>query len=440
MTPDFAAHRRRILSRLSDDEAVLVFGAHHHNRNSDAEYRYRPDSDVLWLTGWEDPDVAIFLRPGKTPLTMFVQAKNPEREVWDGFREGPDGARARFGADEAFTWGDLEKELPRLLQGVNRLHHAFAKDGDNDALIMSSILKAARAARRNGLSSPETLQHLSLVLHEERLIKGDDELALLREAGRVSAAAHVDAMRTARPGSTEYEVEATLTHRFLREGSTGPGYVPIVATGANATTLHYKRNRDRLESGQLLLIDAGCEVSYYTADITRTWPVDARFTPIQRRCYEIVLAAQRAAIAKATVGSTLVAIHDAAADVLTDGMIELGLLKGMTRSQAVLSEAYKKWFMHGTSHWLGLDVHDAGVYGRNGAVRKLAAGTVLTVEPGLYIAANDESAPPELRGIGIRIEDDILVTDAGPENLTAAAPTDPDEIEALRAEAFRSTA
>jgi Xaa-Pro aminopeptidase len=435
MTLDFADHRARILARLAPDEAVLVFGAPHPLRNGDAEHRYRPDSDVYWLTGWDDPECAVFLRPGAAPLTLFVQPKNPEREVWDGFRPGPEGALAHFGADQAFPIGALETELPRLLQGVNRLHYAFAVDADHDALVRSAMLKAARAARRNGLSSPETLHGLSVALHEERLRKGPDELAVLREAARVSAAAHVAAMRVARPGATEFQVEAALTHVFLEQGSTGAGYVPIVATGANACTLHYKRNRDTLRDGDLLLVDAGCEISYYTADITRTFPVGRRFTEPQRQLYAVVLAAQEAAIARATVGSTLVAVHDAAVDVLVDGLLSLGFLGG-SRAQALATEAYKRWYMHGTSHWLGLDVHDVGVYGRDGRVRELPAGAVLTVEPGLYIPANDALAPEAFRGIGIRIEDDILVTDAGPENLTAAAPKSIDELEALRAEAL----
>jgi Xaa-Pro aminopeptidase len=320
---------------------------------------------------------------------------------------------------------------------VSRLHYAFARDAEHDALLLSSIATAGRAARRNGLSSPETLHGLSVALHEERLIKGEDELGLLREAARVSAEAHREAMATLRPGMYEYEIEAVLTRRYLEHGSTGPGYVPIVAGGSNACTMHYRRNRDVLREGDLLLVDSGCEMSYYTADVTRTFPVGRSFSPAHRSAYEVVLAAQRAAIARAVEGSSLLAIHDAAVAAVADGLIELGLLRGMSRDQAIAAEAYKRWYMHGTSHWLGLDVHDVGAYGRSGAVRALAPGMVLTVEPGLYIAPDDDRAPEELRGIGIRIEDDVVVTGGPPEILSRAAPVEIADIEALRAEAYR---
>ncbi len=432
MTPAFAEHRARLLARLGRDEAVLVFGGPHHLRNGDSEYRYRPDSDVYWLTGWEDPEVAVFFRPGARPLTMFVQGRNPDREVYDGERPGPEGARDRFDADDAFEFSELERELPRLLQGVSRLHYAVARDAEHDALVMASIAIAARAARRNGLSSPETIHSLSVALHEVRFEKGEDEIALLRTAGRVSGAAHADVMAATRSGMTEYEIEAILVRRFLSEGSTGPGYVPIVAGGNNACTLHYKRNRDPLRDGDLLLVDAGCEIAYYTADITRTFPVGRRFTPAQRAVYEIVLAAQEAAIAKVVPGGTIVAAYDAATEILTEGLRSLGLLQGLSLPAAIASNAYRKWSLHDHSHWLGLDVHDVGAYGRDGEVRRFVPGVVLTIEPGLYFPATNLDTPEQLRGIGIRIEDDILVTDGAPEVLTASAPKAIADIEALR--------
>jgi len=311
---------------------------------------------------------------------------------------------------------------------VSTLHYAFAVDSEHDALLMTSIRTAARAARHNGLSSPETFHALSRVLHEIRLIKTDAELALLREAARISGEAHQALMRAATPGMHEYQLEALLEAHFLEHGSTGAGYTPIVAAGENATVLHYVRNRDRLEDGDLMLVDAGCEIGYYTADITRTWPVSGRFSEPQRRVYEQVLRAQEEAIDAVRPGNTLTDVHQAAVRALTRGMLELGLLEGELEDR-IADESYKRYYMHGTSHWLGLDVHDVGTYGRDGQARPLAPGMVLTVEPGLYIAAGDTQAPSDLRGIGVRIEDDVLVTPDGPEVLTAGVPKTVDEIE-----------
>jgi Xaa-Pro aminopeptidase len=296
--PDFAANRRRLLDRLAPDEAVLLFGGPTFLRNGDSEHRYRPDSDVYWLTGWEDPDVAVFLRPGAEPLTMFVQPKDKEREIWTGFRPGPDGARADFGADAAFPWSELDKELMRLVQGVRVLHYAFARDAGHDQALLTAIKKAARAARNGGLPIPETFHAPSKLLHELRLHKDAAELEMLREAARITSEAHRAAMRAAAPGVTEYAIEALVDYTFRKEGGNGPGYTTIVAGGANACVLHYITNRLPLVDGELLLIDAGCEYGCYTADVTRTFPVNGRFTEPQRQVYELVLRAQQAAFAE----------------------------------------------------------------------------------------------------------------------------------------------
>ncbi|MBX2803716.1 MAG: aminopeptidase P N-terminal domain-containing protein [Myxococcales bacterium] len=428
-TPDFAAHRARLLDALDDDEAVLVFGGPVHLRNGDSEYRYRPDSDVYWLTGWEDPEVAVFVRPGKEPLVMFVQPKDPAKEIWTGRRPGPEGAKADFGADVAYPMAEIQEHLPRLLQGVRALHYAFAKDPDADALVMSSVAKAAKAARKNGLTAPETFHHPSKVLHELRLHKQADELELMRHAARLTAEGHARAMALAASGVSEYEVEAALLEPWRRSGSTGSAYTPIVAGGANGTVLHYVTNRDVLRAGDLLLIDAGCEVSYYACDVTRTFPVDGRFTDAQRQVYEIVLRAEEEAIAVCRAGQPHKAIHDTAVRVLTEGMVALGLLEGPVDDR-IEDESFKRYYMHGTSHWLGLDVHDVGAYGRDGASTPLAPGMVLTVEPGLYVAEDDEEAPEHLRGIAVRIEDDVLVTEGDPVVLTAAIPKHPEQVEA----------
>ncbi|MCA9568661.1 MAG: aminopeptidase P N-terminal domain-containing protein, partial [Myxococcales bacterium] len=374
-----------------------------------------------------DPQVAVFIRPGDAPLTIFCQARDPEREIWTGYRPGPEGAERDFGADRAFTFDRIEDELPELLVGVRRLHYAFAHDAEHDALVMSCVARARRACRRTAKDVPETFVSPSLVLHELRLRKGADEIAVMREAARVSVAAHRAAMEVAAPGVPEYVVEAALHRVFLEHGSTGPGYTSIVAAGANATCLHYITNRAVLREGQLLLVDAGCEIDHYTADITRTWPVTGRFSPEQLAIYDHVLRAQKKAVAACVEGRSFNDVHDVAIRALTEGMVDIGLL-AMSVDEAVETEAYKRFYMHGTSHWLGLDVHDVGSYGRGGQSRLLEAGMVLTVEPGLYVQPDDEEAPECFRGIGVRIEDDILVTPDGPENLTEGAPKEPDAL------------
>ena len=374
--------------------------------------------------------MAVFLKPGEEPVAMFVQPKDKAREVWTGRRAGPEGARDAFGADAAYPIGELEAQLPRLLQGVKALHYAFARDPDADALLMASIGKAQKAARVNGLSAPETFHHPSALLHELRLVKTPDELELLREASRLTGEAHVAAMRMAKPGVREFEIEAEMVRIWRAAGANGPGYTPIVAAGVNATVLHYHTNKDPLRDGDLLLIDAGAEFSYYTADVTRTFPVSGTFSPAQRDVYEVVLRAQKAAIDACRPGRRFDEVHETARWVLTEGMVALGLLEGPVADR-IEDESYKRYYMHGTSHWLGLDVHDVGIYGRGGKTRELAKGMVLTVEPGLYVDADDAQAPEHLRGIGVRIEDDVLVTDGDPDVLTGMIPKDVEEIEEI---------
>ncbi len=365
---DFADHRRELLARLGEDEAVLLFGAPHHHRNSDTEYRYRADSDVYWVSGWEDPECAVFLRPGEAPFSMFVQPKNKEREVWTGFRHGTAGAKAQFGADAAWSFDQLEVELPRLLQGVSTLHYAFGRSHEHDRMVQSSISRAERAARRTGLSVPETFVSPSRVLHELRLHKRQDEITVMREAARITGVAHRAAMAFAGPGRNEREVEALVDHTFRKNGGNGPGYNTIVAGGANACILHYIRNECLLRDGELLLIDAGCEYAFYTGDVTRTFPINGTFSPTQRAVYEHVLAAQLAAIEKARKGVPFREMHDAAVRRLTEGLVQLGILRG-DLDDLIEKEAFKKYYMHGTGHWLGLDVHDAGAYARQGRSR-----------------------------------------------------------------------
>ena len=427
--PDFAAHRARLLAALGPDEALILFGSPHHVRNGDTEFRYRPSSDLYWLTGWPDPDVALLVKHGEKPFTLFVQPRDPAMETWTGYRPGPEGAVEDYGMDAAFPIEQLPERLIDGLQGVRTLHHAFADDPENDALLTAALRKSLRKSRRTFADVPFRFNHPAVLLHELRLIKTDDEIAVLREAARITAVAHVAAMRQAAPGVGEWQLDATLGYHFRAEGGVGPGYTNIVASGHNACILHYVTNDQVLEDGDLVLIDAGAEFHYYTADVTRTFPANGRFSRPQRRVYEHVLRAQRAAIDEARPGRPYRAMHEAALRELVVGMVDLGLLKGDV-DQLLKDEAYKPYYMHGTGHWLGLDVHDVGLYHGGGASRPLQPGMVVTVEPGIYIPIDDTNAPEDLRGIGIRIEDDVLVTDGDPDVLTAAIPKDVDEVEA----------
>lgn len=421
------ARRAAAIAALGSD-AALLFASPHANRNGDSEYRYRPDSDLFYLTGWEEPECAVLLRPGSDhPYILFVQPKDATMEVWTGFRHGVDGARQVFGADLAFPMAELPSRLGVLLQGYETLHYRVGQE--HDERVFRAIRGATRAAARNGLVVPWRFHDPRRLLGELRLTKADDEIATLRKAAEISAAAHIRAMEIGIPGTPEYVVEATIDGHFRAAGANGPGYTTIVGGGKNACTLHYITNRDALRDGDLCLVDAGCEVDNYTADVTRTWPVNGRFSEAQRALYEIVLEAQRAAIECARVGRPFRQMHDAAVRVLTEGMVRVGLLAGDVGT-LIREEKHRKYYMHGTGHWLGLDVHDESAYQVGLASRVLSAGMVVTVEPGLYVASDDADAPEAFRGIGIRIEDDILVTNGEPDVLTEACPKSVAAVEA----------
>jgi len=424
----YARRRRRLASTIGEGVAVIAT-APERARNRDTHYPYRHDSYFYYLTGFPEPEAALVLVGGAEPRALlFCREKNAEREIWDGFRHGPAGARERFGFDEAHPIGELDAQMARLLADREALWTAVGVDADWDARVMR-WLNAVRAQARAGVVAPHALRDLHAPLDEMRLVKDAHELALMRRAAAISASAHRRAMLAARPGAAEHEVEAELLYEFRRQGAQFPAYWPIVAGGANACVLHYVQNDAPLADGALLLIDAGCELAGYAADITRTFPVNGRFSGAQREVYEIVLAAQRAAMDKVRAGSAWNEPHDAAVRVLAQGMLDLKLLAG-TLDEVLEKETYKRFYMHRTGHWLGMDVHDAGEYKRSGAWRTLEPGMTLTVEPGLYIRAADD-VPVRLRDIGVRIEDDVLVTDGACEVLTAEAPKALAEIEAL---------
>jgi Xaa-Pro aminopeptidase len=420
--------RREQLAQAMQAGVAIVPTAPERTRNRDAHYPYRFDSYFYYLTGFREPDaVAVIVAGEQSRHILFCRDKDLEREIWDGFRYGPAAARTAFGFDEAHSIDQIDSLMPDLIADRGVLHCHFGADASWDARVTGWI-NVVRGRARSGVAAPGELKDVHLPLDEMRLVKGPEELAVMRRAAAITADAHRRAMRAARPGRAEYEIEAELMHEFRRHGAQAPAYTPIVAGGERACVLHYVQNDGQLKDGELLLIDAGCEFDGYAADVTRTFPVNGKFSAPQREIYELVLASQAAAIAQVKPGNRWDAPHRAAVEVLAQGMIDLKLLKGGV-AEAVETEAYKKYYMHRTGHWLGLDVHDAGDYKRGGEWRVLAPGMVLTVEPGCYIRAG-EGVPARFAGIAVRIEDDVAVTAAGAEVLTRDAPKQPAEIEA----------
>ncbi|MCA9513140.1 MAG: Xaa-Pro aminopeptidase [Myxococcales bacterium] len=414
---------------MGRDAVAVVVGARLATRANDTEYPFRQDSDFWYLTGFDHPDaIAVLRTDGGPPFTLFVQAREKEAEIWTGYRPGVEGAKADFGADEAFPVSELADEIPKCLAKAKRVYHQLGRDAKLDALVVGALDSMRRRSRQGVVAAPGILDPRELV-HELRLFKSEDELARMRRAAAITAEAHREAARLARDGVFEYELEAVLDYTYRRRGGWGPAYGTIVAGGANATVLHYVRNDARLRAGDLVLVDSGCELEGYASDVTRTYPVGGRYSAPCRAVYEVVLEAQRAALALCRPGATLPEIHRATVRTLVEGMVSLGLLHG-TVDDLVAKEAHRAYYMHNTSHWLGLDVHDAGSYTKGDDARPLEPGMVFTVEPGLYVAKDDANAPESLRGIGVRIEDDVVVTADGCENLNTAIPKRIDEVEA----------
>ena len=427
-----AARRQRLAHAMPGAVAVIPTSPER-ARNRDTHYPYRYDSYFHYLTGFQEPEAVLVIVADAAPRTiLFCRERNAERETWDGFRHGPEGARERFGFDEAQPIAQLDEAMSALLADRAALWYPVGADPEWDARAMR-WLNAVRAKARSGVAAPQQLHDVRAPLDDMRLVKDAQELAVMRKSAAISAGAHRRAMQATRAGRNEYEIEAELLYEFRRRGAQFPAYWPIVAGGGNACVLHYVSNDAPLGDGSLLLIDAGCELDGYAADITRTFPVNGRYSGAQRAVYELVLAAQRAAMDKVRAGNAWNEPHDAAVKVLAQGMLDLKLLTGSL--DAVLEkETYKRFYMHRTGHWLGMDVHDAGDYKRAGQWRALAPGMTLTVEPGLYIRAADD-VPEPLRDIGVRIEDDVLVTESACEVLTAEAPKAVAEIEALMRDA-----
>ncbi|MGG7054399.1 aminopeptidase P N-terminal domain-containing protein [Nitrosomonas sp. ANs5] len=421
--------RRRLLAQMRRGVAVIPT-APEKLRNRDAHYPYRFDSDFYYLTGFREPDAVLVLIAAEDESAsrqiLFCRDKDTEREIWDGFRHGPQAAQEMFGFDAAHAISTLDALAVEFLADQPAVFHALGRDPAWDQRIVGWI-NQVRGQVRKGVAAPTEIRDVRALVDEMRLIKDDYELAVMREAARISSQAHRRAMRATCPGKHEYEIEAELLHEFRRQGAQAPAYTPIVAGGANACVLHYVDNHALLQAGDLLLIDAGCECDGYAADITRTFPVNGRFSGPQKAVYELVLAAQAAAIDAVQPGNSWDAPHQAALRVLIQGFIDLGLCQG-SLDAVMESEAYKQFYMHRTGHWLGLDVHDAGEYKQAGQWRDLVPGMTLTVEPGCYIRPA-EGVPAHFWDIGVRIEDDVAVTSTGHEVLTQAAPKSIAEIE-----------
>jgi Xaa-Pro aminopeptidase len=427
----FAARRAALMEAIGPDAIAIVRSLPERLRNGDAFHPFRQASDVVYLTGFVEPETTLVVRPGAETdrVVMFVRPRDPDLETWDGRRAGLEGAKERYGADAAYPAHELETKLPELLANVDEWHVGLGIDDALDALVARTLAKLRRTEKK-GKRPPRAIVDPRVALHELRLKKRPEELAALREAAKISSDAHIAAMQMGRPGVYEHDLEAVINYTFRRRGGGGPGYATIVGAGVNATILHYIENRCKIADGDLVLVDAGCEYDHYTADITRTWPANGKFSPAQRDVYQLVLSTQIGAIAMAKPGATLEQIHEYCVRSLTEGMVALKLLQGSV-DELIADHSYRKFYMHGTSHWLGLDVHDAGAYTRGGKARALEPGMVITIEPGLYIAADAPGVPDALRGIGVRIEDDLAITSGAPEVLTAACPKQIAELEAL---------
>jgi Xaa-Pro aminopeptidase len=424
----YRGRRQRLAEQMGRGVAVLST-APERLRNRDAHYPFRFDSYFHYLTGFDEPEAMLVLIAGdEVRSLLFCRDKHEEREIWDGFRYGPEAARDAFGFDEAHSNTKLDEMLPQLLADQPAMFCDVGENGEWDARLIQ-WLNAVRAQVRTGISAPSEIRDIRKLLDEMRLVKDAHELDIMRRAARISANAHRRAMRHARPGLYEYNIEAELLHEFRSHGAQAPAYTPIVAGGANACVLHYVSNDAPLKDGDLLLIDAGCELDGYASDITRTFPVNGRFSGPQRDAYQLVLAAQAAAIAKVSPGNAWQDPHDAAVRVLVQGFVDLGLLQGSVDG-LIESGDFRRFYMHRTGHWLGMDVHDCGEYKRDGRWRALAPGMVLTVEPGCYIRPG-EDVPEPFWNIGVRIEDDAAVTADGCEIITSHAPKTIADIEAL---------
>ncbi len=430
---EYARRRKALMAEMEPNSIAILPAAPMYIRNRDVEHIYRQDSDFQYLSGFPEPEAVIALIPGREhgEYVLFCRERDPARELWDGLRAGQDGAVSEYGADDAFPIGDIDDILPGLIEGRSRVYYAIGSNQEFDHRLMEWI-NTIRSKARQGAQPPNEFVALDHLLHDLRLYKSANEVKVMRHAAEISARAHIRAMQASRAGLYEYHLEAELDYEFRKGGAKMPAYGSIVAAGKNACILHYRENDAPLKDGDLVLIDAGCEIDCYASDITRTFPVSGRFSAEQRAIYELVLAANEEAFKHIAPGRHWNEAHEATVRVITAGLVNLGLLKGEV-DELIAAEAYKPFYMHRAGHWLGMDVHDVGDYKVGGEWRVLEPGMAMTVEPGIYIAADNAEVAKKWRGIGVRIEDDVVVTRTGCEILTGGVPKAADEIEALMA-------
>ncbi len=430
---EFSRRRKALMAQMEPNSIAVLPAAPVYIRNRDVEHNYRQDSDFQYMTGFPEPEAVAVLLPGREhgEYVLFCREKDVERELWDGYRAGQDGAVAEYGADDAFPINDIDDILPGLIEGRERVYYAMGANAEFDRRLTGWI-NTIRSKARLGAQPPNEFVALDHLLHDMRLYKSANEIKVMQAAAQISVEAHIRAMQICRPGVYEYQLEAELQHTFMRHGSRSPAYASIVASGRNACILHYTENTRQLRDGDLVLIDAGCELDCYASDITRTFPASGHFSVEQRAIYDIVLAAQEAAFAAIAPERHWNESHEATVRVITQGLIDLGLLQGEL-DELIASEAYKPFYMHRAGHWLGMDVHDVGDYRVGGEWRVLEPGMVMTVEPGIYISPDNAAVPRKWRGIGVRIEDDVLVTRDGYQLLTGGLPRTADEVEACMA-------
>jgi Xaa-Pro aminopeptidase len=428
---EFKRRRKQLMRMMEKNSIAIIPTAQETLRNRDVHYPFRPDSDFYYLTGFAEPEAVAVLIPGRrtAEYILFCRERDPQREQWDGRRAGQEGAISDYGADDSFPIEDLNDILPRMLEQCERVYYAMGCNTELDHS-MSEWVASIRSRSRTGIHGPLNFTALDHYLHDMRLYKSRSEIATMRKAAKISADAHKTLMRQCRPGMHEYQLQSLFVHECANQGATQQAYSAIVGGGDNGCILHYVENCDKLQDGDLVLIDAGCEKDYYASDITRTFPVNGKYSPQQRQLYELVLKAQAAAIDKVKPGNHWNEPHEAAVRVITQGLIKLGLLKGQLAA-LLKKQAYTKVYMHKTGHWLGMDVHDVGDYKVDGAWRLFEPGMVLTVEPGLYIPVGMKGIAKKWQGIGIRIEDDVLVTKDGHDVLSKDVPKSVDEIETL---------
>jgi Xaa-Pro aminopeptidase len=430
---------KEFMRRMDTNSIAIIPAAREAVRSHDTNYRYRQNSDFFYLTGFEEPEaIAVIAPSAEKKFTLFVRPREREQEIWNGYRAGVEGAVRDYSADESFPISAFDEKLPEILDGPQVLYYAFGNGGGELDQKIIRQLAVMRESNRRPLEPPQTIIDPTSILHEMRVFKSDEEIEIMQRAADIAAEAHVEAMKAVRPGMKEYEVEALIESIFRQRGAAGPSYNSIVGSGANATILHYINNTGILRDGDLLLIDAGCEYKGYASDITRTFPVSGKFTPAQRDIYDLVLKTQVSCIDMVRPGVRLEDLKSHSIEVLTEGMVGLGLLKGNPK-KLIEEKKYTQFYMHNLGHFLGIDVHDAGRYYFNGESRPAEPGMVMTIEPGLYISADtanipegfNQDVPEKYLGIGVRIEDDVLVTDSGARVLTHKVPKDPREIEAL---------